>query len=447
VAKHDRAGALLWARAVGGAGADEARALAVDPAGGVVVTGVFSGTVDFDPDAGAAPLTAAGGTDVFVLKLDAAGGLVWARAVGGADDDTARAVAIDTTGAVYVGGAFSGLADFDPGPGLRQLGAAGARDLFVLKLDAAGGLVWAIARGGADHEQINALAVDAAGEVFLAGAFSGTVDFDASAGTGAPQLVSAGGTDAFVAKFSAAGVLRWARTFGGAGDDAALSLAVGADGAATVAGTFRGTVDFDPGAAVKTETTAGESDAFVVRLDPAGGYGWHRRIGGTAVDDVHTVAIDADGAAYVLGAFRGTADLNPDAGVQTATAAEAADDAFVVKLAANGGFVWAKAWGGTGEDRGQGLAIDAAGGVQVSGTFSGTVDFDFGAGAEMRTAAGNTDGYLLRLTPAATIAIDTQAPAVAAIERLSPRDAAVTHASVTYRVRFTRAVTGVDAGS
>ncbi|MEI6467714.1 MAG: Ig-like domain-containing protein, partial [Verrucomicrobiota bacterium] len=224
VTKFDRQGNFLWVRTWGGAGTDEVRALAVDATGGVYLAGSFSGTMDLDPGVPAVPATAKGANDLFVVKLNAAGQFQWGLGLGGSGPDEARALAVDAVGSVYVGGAFSAQVDFDPGAGTRMLGAAGANDGFVLKLDPSGALMWAITLGGKGSDQINALALDARGEIYVAGVFSDTVDFDP--GPDLWSLTSAGGTDGFVAKFDGSGALVWARTLGGTGDDTANALAV-----------------------------------------------------------------------------------------------------------------------------------------------------------------------------------------------------------------------------
>ena len=108
---------FLSAGAMGGAGADEGRSVAVDSGGNVYTVGFFQGTVDFDPGPDTFNLTSAGGLDVFVSKLDSAGNFVWARSMGGAGTDVAHDVAVDSDGNVYTVGNFRGPADFDPGEG------------------------------------------------------------------------------------------------------------------------------------------------------------------------------------------------------------------------------------------------------------------------------------------------------------------------------------------
>src|SRR5262249_6139334 len=104
--------------------------------------------------------------------------------VGGTGDDRGNAVASDSAGNSYVVGNFSGTVDFDPGAATKNLISSGAVDAFVAKYSSGGALVWAQKIGGiAALEQGTAVAVDASGNVLVAGIFAGTVDFNAGAGT------------------------------------------------------------------------------------------------------------------------------------------------------------------------------------------------------------------------------------------------------------------------
>ena len=113
VSKLDSSGSLVWVRQLGGTGTDVGSHVAVDGSGNVYTAGHFSGMADFDPGVGTFDLTAAGGTDVFVSKLNSTGNLVWARQLGGTSNDQGFGVAVDGSGNVYTTGSF-GTADFDP---------------------------------------------------------------------------------------------------------------------------------------------------------------------------------------------------------------------------------------------------------------------------------------------------------------------------------------------
>ena len=139
---HEKANAQTpgwqWANAIGGAGGDFVYSIVPDPAGNgdVYTTGHFTGTVDFDPGAGTFNLTSVGGRDVFISKLDGAGNLIWAKAVGGPGEDYVRSIAVDPAGSgdVYAIGYFSATADFDPGPVTFNLTSIGLADFYMLKL-------------------------------------------------------------------------------------------------------------------------------------------------------------------------------------------------------------------------------------------------------------------------------------------------------------------------
>jgi len=257
-------GDLVWARQVGSTGSDLGAGVAVDGSGNVYTAGYFNGTVDFDPGAGTLDLTSAGFDDGFVSKLDAHGGLVWARQLGGTSSDRGEGVAVDGSGNVYVTGQFYGIVDFDPGAGTSNLTSAGSDDGFVWKLDGVGVLVWARQLGGGGSDWGYGVAVGGSGNVYVTGRFYETVDFDPGAGTS--NLISAGSADGFVWKLDAAGLLVWARQLGGTGDDRGFGVVVDGWGIVYATGYFSGTADFDTGAGT-FELTAGATDGFVSKLE------------------------------------------------------------------------------------------------------------------------------------------------------------------------------------
>ena len=110
-----------WAKAFGSVEYDVGNAIAVDESGNTYTTGIFEGTVDFDPGTGTFVLTSEGGHDVFIQKLDASGNFIWAKAFGGPYDwenpsqDNGYCIAVDASGNIYTAGCFGGTVDFDPG--------------------------------------------------------------------------------------------------------------------------------------------------------------------------------------------------------------------------------------------------------------------------------------------------------------------------------------------
>jgi hypothetical protein len=134
ITKLDAATGLAeWARRLGGAGYDDAYAIAPDGNGGVYTTGEFAGTVDFDPGP-TFNLTSVGGSDVFVSRLDSSGGFGWACRLGGAGGDVGMGIAVDALKGIHLAGRFQGSGDFDPGPGAYTLSGAGSQTGFLVRL-------------------------------------------------------------------------------------------------------------------------------------------------------------------------------------------------------------------------------------------------------------------------------------------------------------------------
>lgn len=176
--------------------------------------------------------------------------LHWAAQFGGTSSSLGRAVAVDAQGNVYTGGRFNGQVDMDPGPGTLPFTSAGSTDVLLTKVDAQGALLWARSWGAAGQDDAFALAVDAQGNVHLAGIFEGAVDFDP--GPGLALLTAFGGSDVFVSKFDPSGELLWARQLGGNSTDRCTAIAVDPQGNVYTAGTFQSQADFDPGPASST---------------------------------------------------------------------------------------------------------------------------------------------------------------------------------------------------
>jgi hypothetical protein len=304
VAKYDTSGNLQWARGYGNPNttADVGYAIAVDPSNNVVVTGQFGGRVDFNHTAATLNLSSAGGSDIFVLeltsagntvwakrfgstaddrgmglaidkaaniylagglstvvdpriaarlhkktnldalvmKLNASGGTVWQRRIGGDLDDEADGIAVDDAGNAYVAGRFSGTADLDPGSGGHFVTSAGGRDGFVVKLDSAGRYVASKRFGSSSDEEVTGIARTSDGRIVVLGNFRGTVNFNPG-GTGG-VATSAGGLDAFVAQFDSNLNFRSVKTLGGAGDDRGKSIAIDALDQVFLTGEFRGSL-------------------------------------------------------------------------------------------------------------------------------------------------------------------------------------------------------------
>ncbi|MBI1320524.1 MAG: hypothetical protein GC168_16485 [Candidatus Hydrogenedens sp.] len=247
---------------------------------------------------------------------------------------------------------------------------------------------------GFSNLEATAMDVDTSGNVYTAGSFRLTTDFDS--GSGVFEL-TASNIDVFVQKLDADGTFEWAVSYGTTGNGNSISdIVVDSAGSVYVTGGFSNTADFDPGAGTAELTSAGSSDIYVLKLDADGGYEWARRMGGTDSDTAYAIAVDASGNVYITGEFRDTVDFDPGAGTTELTCV-GGTDSFVCKLDADGDFVWAVGFGGTSTDRGTGIGVDASGSVYTCGVYFMTVDFDPGAGTSELSVVGSADVYIQKL--------------------------------------------------
>jgi beta-propeller repeat-containing protein len=321
VAKLDAAGNFLWANTVGGAFRDSLPGIAIDGAGNVYATGeTFKTESLINAD-----------IDIVVHRWNTDGALAWSRQIGGGSIDQGSGIAVDGSDNVLVTGNFRGTVDFNPGSGTNNLSSGGpkrspATASFVLKLNDLGNFSWARAFVGAGsnnnpgNSEANAIAVDGSGNVYSTGTFHGTVDFNP--GSAAYTLSDPHG--GFVSKLSSSGAFVWAKSFNGTGEWVRPeSIAVNSSGEVFVAGNFEGTVDFDPGAGTYLVTNTGVNyNAFVVKLDAAGGFQWAVSPQATWRSTAIGIALAPDGSLVVAGRMSGTGDFDPGPGEYLLTSSQ-----------------------------------------------------------------------------------------------------------------------------
>jgi len=380
---------------MGGSGSDYGRSVAVDGKGNIYVTGEFRGTAYFDPSGDIDVHVSAGGTDIFLTKINADGSYGWTKTMGGTEDDYCSSVAVDGSGNVYTTGEFRGTVDFDPGTETDNHISAGERDVFITRINADGTYGWTQDIGGTSIDAGRSVAVDENGNIYVTGFFSGSVDFDFSAEE-IDVKISAGNTDIFLTKIYADGSYGWTQKMGGASVETSWSAAVDGNGNIFLTGTFQGSMDFNPEqAGTDFHTSAGGRDIFITRINSDGSYGWTGTMGGTGNDNGQSVAVDRNGNVYLTGYFYNTVDFDPGEGTDSHTSV-GSNDIFLTRLDAEGTYGWTLTMGGTGSDSSQSVAVDRNGNVYLTGGFAYEVDFDPGEGIDSHTAAG-TDIFLTRI--------------------------------------------------
>ncbi len=411
VAKYTSAGALVWAFSIGSGWFDSGAGIDLDSEGNVYVTGSFGGAnVDFDPAPGSSHLLSVnGGEDIFVAKYDNDGNFLWAHHTGSTGGNEGGAdILVDGVDNVLVTGTFRNAnVDFDPGIGTFPLSSNGNSDIFVAKYSRGGSLLWAIGMGGEWVDGSSTLGVDAANNVYLIGSFSSlSADFDPHP-TNTFILNSQGNEDAFLAKYSNAGVFEWAFSIGTISIELGTGMAVDPSGNAYITGEFRSAnTDFDPSPATANLLSSnGNGDIFLAKYNSSGAHQWAFNIGGTEWDQGSDVALDGAGHVYITGSFRDVnVDFDPDPVTEHLYNSTAILDIFLAKYTTDGVYAGGFHVGGTESESGRCLAADASGTVYLGGNFySLNVDFDPGAGTHLLSTYGNTDFYLAKYGPTAFV--------------------------------------------
>lgn len=354
----------------------------------------------------------------------------------------------DASGNSYLTGIFAGTVQFGP----TTLTSAGGNDIYVAKYDAAGALQWATRVGGTGDDLVSGIAVDASGNLGVAGGYSGTAAF------GTTTLASAGGLDMFVGELNTNGAWQWAARVAGAADELGQSVgfdtagnlyAVGYYASASVAVTGTSTTYANPAqvssllvkytssgawqAALRLTSTnslfanaltidssnnlylfgdfsgtatlgassitsAGGQDAFMTRLTTALAYSWSTRMGG-ANDDFapsgRALAVDASGNAYLTGR---SYSLSMGFGTSSLSLINPTynGEVYLASLNSAGVFRWVQRAGGDSQDRGEAIALDGKGNLYTTGDFSGVAAF----GSTVLASAGGSDAYVAKLTTA-----------------------------------------------
>jgi hypothetical protein len=392
---------------IGGTAFDTADGIAADASGNIYVTGLYTGTVDFDRSAARNDDTLVStlqtgsssirSRDVYIAKYAPSGPLVWVRSVGGPGTDEPHGIGVDPNGNVYVTGEFEDTADFNPSSNATSRTSSGAQDVFVLKLTADGSFGWATTVGGAFTDRPAGIIVNSGGGTYVTGGFFGTADFDHTAASTNDTITSLGGEDGFLLSLDANGNYGWVRQLGGPGDQAPSGLAFGVSGI-YITGSFAGSM-FAGGS--HELNSVGGTDMFLASYSPAGILRWSRSVGGASTDRGNAVAADGFGNIYVTGIFQGLVDFDPGAGTFNVNAQNGGT--FVLRLDAltNGAFVQVgtSAAGNGASIRPFAIALDPSntGSVYLAGSFNGTGDFDFGAGTLSATAVGFEDGFVLKM--------------------------------------------------
>jgi hypothetical protein len=320
-AKYNAGGDLLWVRTGGGDWGDYGHALTTDKEGNVYVTGEIEVTVTFPGSP--IKLNSWGKNDIFAIKYNTNGELLWAQRAGGRESDKGEGIAV-THDAVYVTGYFRDTSSFN-NEGAMKMVSAGSKDMFLAKYSLEGKLQWVRRGGGLYEDEGTGITVDDEGYIYVSGFVVTEGDFSGI------TVKTKGGYDAFLAKYDSNGNLIWVKTVGGYRTDKGMAVKAGKDGRIYLAGSFKEKVTVGS----STITSKGDADIFVACFTKNGDGVWAKSAGGELLDMALGVDTDEQSNVYVTGFFAYEADFNGKKIVAPDSA-----DVFVAKYANNGDFQW-----------------------------------------------------------------------------------------------------------
>src|SRR6185436_15718430 len=362
----------LWAKSAGGTSSEGGLSIATDAVDNIYVTGVFqSASITF----GSTTLTNAGSNDIFVVKYDVAGNVVWAYGGGGAGVDYGYGISTDINRNVYVAGIFTSTITF----GSTTLTTAGASDIFIAKFDSSGNVLWAEQAGGTNFDYCYKITADANGNTYISGHFSSdTISF------GNITLINSTFDNMFLAKYDSSGNAIWARSDG---SDSFAGIRADNAGNIYLSGSFyNSTITFGSTVLTNADASGNTADLFIVKYDTAGNVIWAKEAGGTDDEGASSIDLDGNSNICITGYFTSS---NLAFGSTILNCGSAYGDIFIAKYDSAGNPLWANQAGGTYNQQGTGIGTDGNNNVYVTGKFqSATCSF----GSITLTNAGGAGG-------------------------------------------------------
>lgn len=378
----------IWERNPDGVSYDGADATATDADGNVYVTGYFYGSsIDFG---GYVLTNASGGNrNMFIVKYDASGTVLWAESAGGNSEDAGLSVAIDKSNNVCVTGYFlSPSITF----GSITLINQGSYDMFVVKYNTLGTVLWAISAGRGFDDYGRSVTTDAWNNVYITGSFqSATILFGPTTLTNTDATEST--YDMYIAKYDSTGTFLWAKS--AAGDTSEYSRSISTDplGNIYVTGSFNSTTLSFGSAAL---TNSGSYDMYLVKYDSAGNDIWASSVGGNKIERGNATATDSLGNVYVSGGFQSSAiNIGGTPFINSGTF-----NMYLAKYDPSGTVLWAKTAGGTGADDGYDVATDIFGNAYVAGYFNSP---SLTLGSTTLTNIGGADVFIVKYDNAGVV--------------------------------------------
>lgn len=362
---------LAYSTFLGGSGNDWGADIAVDEAGNAYLAGVTESPTFPGISGTSIQPNRAGENDVFVTKINAEGtAIVWSTFLGGDDSDFPSEIAVDDTGNSYLTGNTQSITFPGVSGSSIQPAHGGEVDAFVMKINPAGGIVYSTFLGGNRHDAAVGIAVDGAGNAYVAGQTYSSIFPGISENSIQPTHANNSGLVAFATKINAMGTaIVWSTFLGGGGFfDSAWGIAVDSAGNAYVAGSTTSTSFPGASGSAIQPLNSGGDDGFVTKINETGtAIVYSTFLGGSEFDRAYGIAVDSIGNAYVTG-ITGSANFQGVGANSIQPERAGPGDAFVTKINTLGTAVlYSTFLGGSEDELGSGIAVDGTGNAYVTG--------------------------------------------------------------------------------
>ncbi|MHC4843463.1 MAG: SBBP repeat-containing protein [Planctomycetota bacterium] len=351
--KYNSDGKLIWAKSSNSNYFNVGLAISLDDSGNCFLIGTFYDSVSFDE----CSLASRGECDVFIIKFNTDGNVIWGNTAGGIDADSGFAIAVDKSGDIFVAGSFMGTAQFDS---MTVVNNSNEHQVFLAKYDVDGRVIW-VADTGVKTKIVQGayITVDDIGNCFI------TTSIDTLT------------TDIFIAKYTSNGSLSWSKTIDSKGkysttSDYSEGIATDSTGNVYVAGNFGGTLNFAGNSYVCDSSISSHRKIFLAKLDSNSNELWAKKVCGAyyGAAKSKSISTDKEGNVIATGFFKGTITIE-----DVTLESKGGEDIFISKYDGSGNLLWAFSNGGTSNDRGIGIATNNSGSIALLGGFRDTVTF------------------------------------------------------------------------
>ena len=320
--KMDSSGNCIWFKSWGDSDDDHSFSILNTDINSTYVYGIFKDSLTFNINGTSYVPEASGGFDIFLFKVDSSGSVIWYKTYGSTVSDYGYCIKEDHNGDLIITGGIDHLCVFDT----MTINSSGQKDIFASKLDTAGNIQWINTIGGKGDDRARSLAIDIENNIYLAGSFRDTVDFNTPSNN--IQIANSNSHDVFVLKINTNGTPMWVNTFGGKEWDQAQSIGIDENDNLYTVGKFKDTIVVNN----NTIVSNGLSDIFIYQIDSDGNINWFETIGGV-LDDVGWYVDVNYCNIMVTGYFQDTVDFNYNTSQNNTMVCGSGTDVYILKLA------------------------------------------------------------------------------------------------------------------